>query len=154
MKRQIFSVMALLLLVATALTMSSCKKDTLTIKKQWLLLDGEDENMVDISCTKEGYVIMAELSEETAKKHNLPKDTYFINSSYEIIEIKSTSKTSGILKIKGEKGEIEDFSYRNLTNKVVIFSAPNKKAGKTIISSMGAEAFESKIPLQEYPAKD
>ena len=104
MKRQIFSVMALLLLVATALTMSSCKKDTLTIKKQWLLLDGEDENMVDISCTKEGYIIMAELSEETAKKHNLPKDTYFINSSYEIIEIKSTSKTSGVVKIKGEKG--------------------------------------------------
>lgn len=154
MKRQIFSIMALLLLVATVLTMSSCKKDTLTIKKQWLLLDGEDENMVDISCTKEGYIIMAELSEETAKKHNLPKDTYFINSSYEIIEIKSTSKTSGVVKIKGEKGEIEDLSYRNLTNKVVIFSAPNEKAGKTTISSMGAEAFESKIPLQEYPTKD
>ena len=130
MKRQIFSVMALLLLVATVLTMSSCKKDTLTIKKQWLLLDGEDENMVDISCTKEGYIIMAELSEETAKKHNLPKDTYFINSSYEIIEIKSTSKTSGVVKIKGEKGEIEDLSYRNLTNKVVIFSAPNEKADR------------------------
>ena len=110
--------------------------------------------MVDISCTKEGYIIMAELSEETAKKHNLPKDTYFINSSYEIIEIKSTSKTSGVVKIKGEKGEIEDLSYRNLTNKVVIFSAPNEKAGKTTISSMGAEAFESKIPLQEYPTKD
>ena len=154
MKRQIFSIMALLLLVATVLTMSSCKKDTLTIKKQGLLLDGEDENMVDISCTKEGYIIMAELSEETAKKHNLPKDTYFINSSYEIIEIKSTSKTSGVVKIKGEKGEIEDLSYRNLTNKVVIFSAPNEKAGKTTISSMGAEAFESKIPLQEYPTKD
>lgn len=154
MKRQIFSITALLLLVATALTMSSCKKDTLTIKKQWLLLDGEDENMVDISCTKEGYIIMAELSEETAKKHNLPKDTYFINSSYEIIEIKSTSKTSGVVKIKGKKGEIEDFSYRNLTNKVVIFSAPNEKAGKITISSIGAEAFESKIPLQEYPAKD
>ena len=59
MKRQIFSVMALLFIVVTALTMSSCKKDTLTIKKQWLLLDGEDENMVDISCTKEGYLIMA-----------------------------------------------------------------------------------------------
>ena len=154
MKRQIFSVMALLLLVATVLTMSSCKKETLTIKKQWLLLDGEEEKMVDISCTKEGYIIMAELSEETAKKHNLPKDTYFINSSYEIIEIKSTSKTSGVVKIKGEKGEIEDLSYRNLTNKVVIFSAPNEKAGKTTISSMGAEAFESKIPLQEYPTKD
>jgi len=154
MKRQIFSVMALSFIVATALTMSSCKKDTLTIKRQWLLLDGEDENMVDISCTKEGYIIMAELSEETAKKHNLPKDTYFINSSYEIIEIKSTSKTSGVVKIKGKKGEIEDFSYRNLTNKVVIFSAPNEKAGKITISSMGAEAFESKIPLQEYPAKD
>lgn len=154
MKRQIFSIMALLLLVATVLTVSSCKKDTLTIKKQWLLLDGEDENMVDISCTKEGYIIMAELSEETAKKHNLPKDTYFINSSYEIIEIKSTSKTSGVVKIKGEKGEIEDLSYRNLTNKVVIFSSPNEKAGKIIISSIGAEAFESKIPLQEYPAKD
>ena len=154
MKRQIFSVMALLLLVATVLTMSSCKKDTLTIKKQWLLLDGEDENMVDISCTKEGYIIMAELSEETAKKHNLPKDTYFINSSYEIIEIKSTSKTSGVVKIKGEKGEIEDFSYRNLTNKVVILSTPNEKAGKKTISSIGAEAFESKIPLQEYPTKD
>ena len=97
---------------------------------------------------------MAELSEETAKKHNLPKDTYFINSSYEIIEIKSTSKTSGVVKIKGEKGEIEDLSYRNLTNKVVIFSSPNEKAGKIIISSIGAEAFESKIPLQEYPAKD
>jgi len=146
--------MALSFIVATALTMSSCKKDTLTIKRQWLLLDGEDENMVDISCTKEGYIIMAELSEETAKKHNLPKDTYFINSSYEIIEIKSTSKTSGVVKIKGKKGEIEDFSYRNLTNKVVIFSAPNEKAGKITISSMGAEAFESKIPLQEYPAKD
>ena len=154
MKRQIFSVMALLLLVATVLTMSSCKKETLTIKKQWLLLDGEDENMVDISCTKEGYIIMAELSEETAKKHNLPKDTYFINSSYEIIEIKSTSKTSGVVKIKGEKGEIEDLSYRNLTNKVVIFSSPNEKAGKIIISYIGAEALESKIPLQEYPAKD
>lgn len=154
MKRQIFSIMALLLLVATVLTMSSCKKDTLTIKKQWLLLDGEDENMVDISCTKEGYIIMAELSEETAKKHNLAKDTYFINSSYEIIEIKSTSKTSGVVKIKGEKGEIEDLSYRNLNNKVVIFGFPNEKAGKIIISSIGAEAFESKIPLQEYPAKD
>ena len=58
------------------------------------------------------------------------------------------------VKIKGKKGEIEDFSYRNLTNKVVIFSAPNEKAGKITISSMGAEAFESKIPLQEYPAKD
>ena len=52
MKRQIFSITALLLLVATALTMSSCKKDTPTIKRQWLLLDGEDKNMVDISCTK------------------------------------------------------------------------------------------------------
>ena len=97
---------------------------------------------------------MAEPSEETAKKHNLPKDTYFITSSYEIIEIKSTSKTSGIVKIKGEKGKIEDINYRNLNNKVVIFSFPNEKAGKIIISSIGAEAFESKIPLQEYPAKD
>lgn len=135
--------------------MSSCKKDTLTIKRQWLLLNGEDDNvMLDISFTKDGYVIKAEQDEEIAQKHNLPKDTYFINSSYEIIEIKSTSKTSGVVKIKGEKGEIEDLSYRNLTNKVVIFSAPNEKAGKIIISSIGAEAFESKIPLQEYPAKD
>ncbi|MBF0977171.1 MAG: hypothetical protein HXK55_07315, partial [Bacteroidetes bacterium] len=47
-----------------------------------------------------------------------------------------------------------DINYRNLNNKVVIFSFPNEKAGKIIISSIGAEAFESKIPLQEYPAKD
>ena len=155
MKRQIFSVMALSFIVATALTMSSCKKDTLTIKRQWLLLNGEDDNvMLDISFTKDGYVIMAEQDEEIAQKHNLPKDTYFIITSNEIVEIKSTSKTSGVVKIKGEKGEIEDLSYRNLTNKVVIFSSPNEKAGKIIISSIGAEAFESKIPLQEYPAKD
>lgn len=155
MKRQIFSVMALSFIVATALTMSSCKKDTLTIKRQWLLLNGEDDNvMLDISFTKDGYFIMAEQDEEIAQKHNLPKDTYFIITSNEIVEIKSTSKTSGVVKIKGEKGEIEDLSYRNLTNKVVIFSSPNEKAGKIIISSIGAEAFESKIPLQEYPAKD
>lgn len=155
MKRQIFSVMALLFIVATALTMSSCKKDTLTIKRQWLLFNGEDDNvMLDISFTKDGYVIMAEQDEEIAQKHNLPKDTYFIITSNEIVEIKSTSKTSGVVKIKGEKGEIEDLSYRNLTNKVVIFSSPNEKAGKITISSIGAEAFESKIPLQEYPAKD
>lgn len=155
MKRQIFSVMALSFIVATALTMSSCKKDTLTIKRQWLLLNGEDDNvMLDISFTKDGYFIMAEQDEEIAQKHNLPKDTYFIITSNEIVEIKSTSKTSGVVKIKGKKGEIEDLSYRNLTNKVVIFSSPNEKAGKIIISSIGAEAFESKIPLQEYPAKD
>lgn len=155
MKRQIFSVMALSFIVATALTMSSCKKDTLTIKRQWLLLNGEDDNvMLDISFTKDGYFIMAEQDEEIAQKHNLPKDTYFIITSNEIVEIKSTSKTSGVVKIKGEKGEIEDLSYRNLTNKVVMFSSPNEKAGKIIISSIGAEAFESKIPLQEYPAKD
>ena len=155
MKRQIFSVMALSFIVATALTMSSCKKDTLTIKRQWLLLNGEDDNvMLDISFTKDGYFIMAEQDEEIAQKHNLPKDTYFIITSNEIVEIKSTSKTSGVVKIKGEKGEIEDLSYRNLNNKVVIFGFPNEKAGKIIISSIGAEVFESKIPLQEYPAKD
>ena len=41
MKKHFFCVIALLLVVVTSLAVSGCKKEVLTIKRQWLLLDGE-----------------------------------------------------------------------------------------------------------------
>ena len=147
MKRQIFSIMALLLLVATVLTMSSCKKDTLTIKKQWLLLDEnnkEDGYLWDISCTKDGYFIVAKHKKEMARENNLPEDTYFIKYSMEITKITSTSKTSGVIKIKYEhNNNSEEANYKDLTNNTVIFY-DNKG------HSFPAKAAEKPISLHEW----
>lgn len=142
MKRQIFSFMALLLLVATVLTMSSCKKDTLTIKKQWMgLVDGE-YTLIDISFTKDGYFIVPEQNEDWAKKYNLPKDTYFIDDvCIEIIEITSTSKTSGVIKVKGRKEGIDEIYYKDLTNNSVIFQQNN--------ITISAKAVEKPITIRE-----
>lgn len=144
MKRQIFSVMALSFIVATALTMSSCKKDTLTIKKQWLLLDENNKEkgvLWDISCTKDGYIIVARHKEEMARKNNLPEDTYFIKDSVEITKITSTSKTSGVIKIKYNS---EEANYKDLTNNTVIFY--DNKGGY----SYPAKAAEKPISLHEW----
>ena len=91
MKKHFFCVIALLLVVVTSLAVSGCKKEVLTIKRQWLLLDGEN-NVADISFTKSGYFIIAEQRKELAKKLLLPEDTYFISSSREIVNIEKTSK--------------------------------------------------------------
>ena len=118
MKKHFFCVIALLLVVVTSLAVSGCKKEVLTIKRQWLLLDGEN-NVADISFTKSGYFIIAEQRKELAKKLLLPEDTYFISSSREIVNIEKTSKTSGIIEVKDNGGTIDVLKYTELTNSTV-----------------------------------
>jgi hypothetical protein len=120
MKKHFFCVIALLLVVVTSLAVSGCKKEALAIKRQWLLLDGEN-NVADISFTKSGYFIIAEQRKELAKKLLLPEDTYFISSSREIVNIEKTSKTSGIIEVKDNGGTIDVLKYTELTNSTVRF---------------------------------
>ena len=123
------------MVVVTSLAVSGCKKEALTIKRQWLLLDGEN-NVADISFSKSGYFIIAEQRKELAKKLLLPEDTYFISSSREIVNIEKTSKTSGIIEVKDNGGTIDVLKYTELTNStvrsIIMGEKGKEKEGETI----------------------
>lgn len=150
MKKYFFCVIALLLVVVTSLAVSGCKKEALTIKRQWLLLDGEN-NVADISFTKSGYFIIAEQRKELAKKLLLPEDTYFISSSREIVNIEKTSKTSGIIEVKDNGGTIDVLKYTELTNSTVRFIIMGEKGKEKEGETIAADAIGNPITLREYP---
>lgn len=150
MKKHFFCVIALLLVVVTSLAVSGCKKEALTIKRQWLLLDGEN-NVADISFTKSGYFIIAEQRKELAKKLLLPEDTYFISSSREIVNIEKTSKTSGIIEVKDNGGTIDVLKYTELTNNTVRFIIMGEKGKEKEGETIAADAIGNPITLREYP---
>jgi hypothetical protein len=150
MKKHFFCVIALLLVVVTSLAVSGCKKEVLTIKRQWLLLDGEN-NVADISFTKSGYFIIAEQRKELAKKLLLPEDTYFISSSREIVNIEKTSKTSGIIEVKDNGGTIDVLKYTELTNNTVRFIIMGEKGKEKEGETIAADAIGNPITLREYP---
>ena len=150
MKNHFFCVIALLLVVVTSLAVSGCKKEVLTIKRQWLLLDGEN-NVADISFTKSGYFIIAEQRKELAKKLLLPEDTYFISSSREIVNIEKTSKTSGIIEVKDNGGTIDVLKYTELTNNTVRFIIMGEKGKEKEGETIAADAIGNPITLREYP---
>lgn len=150
MKKHFFCVIALLLVVVTSLAVSGCKKEVLTIKRQWLLLDGEN-NVADISFTKSGYFIIAEQRKELAKKLLLPEDTYFISSSREIVNIEKTSKTSGIIEVKDNGGTIDVLKYTELTNSTVRFIIMGEKGKEKEGETIAADAIGNPITLREYP---
>lgn len=81
--------------------------------------------MIDISVTQSGYMIDAEQDSTLAQKANLPKDSYFIKASGQIVEINETSKNSGTIRLKffNDKGKTEEglLRYSDLTNSTVIF---------------------------------
>ena len=150
MKKHFFCVIALLLVVVTSLAVSGCKKEVLTIKRQWLLLDGEN-NVADISFSKSGYFIIAEQRKELAKKLLLPEDTYFISSSREIVNIEKTSKTSGIIEVKDNGGTIDVLKYTELTNNTVRFIIMVEKGKEQEGETIAADAIGNPITLREYP---
>ena len=150
MKKHFFCVIALLLVVVTSLAVSGCKKEVLTIKRQWLLLDGEN-NVADISFSKSGYFIIAEQRKELAKKLLLPEDTYFISSSREIVNIEKTSKTSGIIKVKDNGGTIDVLKYTELTNSTVRSIIMGEKGKEKEGETIAADAIGNPITLREYP---
>ena len=150
MKKHFFCVIALLLVVVTSLAVSGCKKEVLTIKRQWLLLDGEN-NVADISFTKSGYFIIAEQRKELAKKLLLPEDTYFISSSREIVNIEKTSKTSGIIEVKDNGGTIDVLKYTELTNSTVRSIITGEKGKEKEGETIAADAIGNPITLREYP---
>ena len=150
MKKHFFCVIALLLVVVTSLAVSGCKKEALAIKRQWLLLDGEN-NVADISFTKSGYFIIAEQRKELAKKLLLPEDTYFISSSREIVNIEKTSKTSGIIEVKDNGGTIDVLKYTELTNSTVRFIIMGEKGKEKEGETIAADAIGNPITLREYP---
>lgn len=150
MKKHFFCVIALLLVVVTSLAVSGCKKEVLTIKRQWLLLDGEN-NVADISFTKSGYFIIAEQRKELAKKLLLPEDTYFISSSREIVNIEKTSKTSGIIEVKDNGGTIDVLKYTELTNSIVRSIIMGEKGKEKEGETIAADAIGNPITLREYP---
>ena len=150
MKKHFFCVIVLLLVVVTSLAVSGCKKEALTIKRQWLLLDGEN-NVADISFTKSGYFIIAEQRKELAKKLLLPEDTYFISSSREIVNIEKTSKTSGIIEVKDNGGTIDVLKYTELTNSTVRSIIMGEKGKEKEGETIAADAIGNPITLREYP---
>ncbi len=150
MKKYFFCVIALLLVVVTSLAVSGCKKEALTIKRQWLLLDGEND-VADISFTKSGYFIIAEQRKELANKLLLPEDTYFISSSREIVNIEKTSKTSGIIEVKDNGGTIDVLKYTELTNSTVRFIIMGEKGKEKEGETIAADAIGNPITLREYP---
>ena len=150
MKKHFFCVIALLLVVVTSLAVSGCKKEVLTIKRQWLLLDGEN-NVADISFTKSGYFIIAEQRKELAKKLLLPEDTYFISSSREIVNIEKTSKTSGMIEVKDNGGTIDVLKYTELTNSTVRSIIMGEKGKEKEGETIAADAIGNPITLREYP---
>lgn len=150
MKKHFFCVIALLLVVVTSLAVSGCKKEVLTIKRQWLLLDGEN-NVADISFSKSGYFIIAEQRKELAKKLLLPEDTYFISSSREIVNIEKTSKTSGIIEVKDNGGTIDVLKYTELTNSTVRSIIMGEKGKEKEGETIAADAIGNPITLREYP---
>lgn len=85
----------------------------------------QEPEMIDISVTQSGYMIDAEQDSTLAQKANLPKDTYFINASVQIVEINETSKNSGTIRLKfiDNNGDTEEklLRYSDLTNSTVIF---------------------------------
>lgn len=150
MKKHFFCVIALLLVVVTSLAVSGCKKEVLTIKRQWLLLDGEN-NVADMSFSKSGYFIIAEQRKELAKKLLLPEDTYFISSSREIVNIEKTSKTSGIIEVKDNGGTIDVLKYTELTNSTVRSIIMGEKGKEKEGETIAADAIGNPITLREYP---
>jgi hypothetical protein len=150
MKKHFFCVIALLLVVVTSLAVSGCKKEALTIKRQWLLLDGEND-VADISFTKSGYFIIAEQRKELSKKLLLPEDTYFISSSREIVNIEKTSKTSGIIEVKDNGGTIDVLKYTELTNNTVRFIIMGEKGKEKEGETIAADVIGNPITLREYP---
>ena len=138
------------MVVVISLAVSGCKKEALTIKRQWLLLDGEN-NVADISFTKSGYFIIAEQRKELAKKLLLPEDTYFISSSREIVNIEKTSKTSGIIEVKDNGGTIDVLKYTELTNNTVRFIIMGEKGKEKEGETIAADAIGNPITLREYP---
>ena len=150
MKKHFFCVIALLLVVVTSLAVSGCKKEVLTIKRQWLLLDGEN-NVADMSFSKSGYCIIAEQRKELAKKLLLPEDTYFISSSREIVNIEKTSKTSGIIEVKDNGGTIDVLKYTELTNSTVRSIIMGEKGKEKEGETIAADAIGNPITLREYP---
>ena len=150
MKKYFFCVIALLLVVVTSLAVSGCKKEALTIKRQWLLLDGEND-VADISFTKSGYFIIAEQRKELSKKLLLPEDTYFISSSREIVNIEKTSKTSGIIEVKDNGGTIDVLKYTELTNNTVRFIIMGEKGKEKEGETIEADVIGNPITLREYP---
>lgn len=138
------------MVVVTSLAVSGCKKEALTIKRQWLLLDGEN-NVADISFSKSGYFIIAEQRKELAKKLLLPENTYFISSSCEIVNIEKTSKTSGIIEVKDNGGTIDVLKYTELTNSTVRSIIMGEKGKEKEGETIAADAIGNPITLREYP---
>lgn len=126
MKKQIFSIATLMVVLATVIMTGCNKKESPSIKKQWIIkMISQEPEMIDISVTQSGYMIDAEQDSTLAKKANLPKDTYFINASVQIVEINETSKNSGTIRLKfiDNNGDTEEklLRYSDLTNSSVIF---------------------------------
>ena len=109
------------MIVLAVVIMTGCnKKESPSIKKQWIIkMISQEPEMIDISVTQSGYMIDAEQDSTLAQKANLPKDTYFINASVQIVEINGTIR----LKFFNDKGKTEEglLRYSDLTNSTVIF---------------------------------
>ena len=126
MKKRIFSIATLMVVLATVIMIGCNKKESPSIKKQWIIKTLSPEpDMFDISVTQSGYMIDAEQDSTLAKKANLPKDSYFIKASVQIVEINETSKNSGTIRLKfiDNNGDTEEklLRYSDLTNSSVIF---------------------------------
>lgn len=126
MKKRIFSIATLMVVLATVIMTGCNKKESPSIKKQWIIKTiSQEPQMFDISVTQSGYMIDAEQDSTLAQKANLPKDTYFINASVQIVEINETSKNSGTIRLKfiDNNGDTEEklLRYSDLTNSTVIF---------------------------------
>lgn len=126
MKKRIFSIATLMVVLATVIMTGCNKKESPYIKKQWIIKTiSQEPQMFDISVTQSGYMIDAGQDSTLAQKANLPKDTYFINASVQIVEINETSKNSGTIRLKfiDNNGDTEEklLRYSDLTNSSVIF---------------------------------
>ena len=108
MKKRIFSIATLMVVLATVIMTGCNKKESPSIKKQWIIKTiSQEPEMFDISVTQSGYMIDAVQDSTLAKKANLPKDSYFIKASVQIVEINETSKNSGTIRLKfiNDKGK-------------------------------------------------
>ena len=126
MKKRIFSIATLMVVLATVIMTGCNKKESPSIKKQWIIkMISQEPEMIDISVTQSGYMIDAVQDSTLAKKANLPKDSYFIKASVQLVEINETSKNSGTIRLKfiNDKGKTEEglLRYSDLTNSTVIF---------------------------------
>ena len=111
MKKRIFSIATLMVVLATVIMTGCNKKESPSIKKQWIIkMISQEPEMIDRYVTQSGYLIDAEQDSTLAKKANLPKDSYFIKASVQIVEINETSKNSGTIRLKffNDKGKTEE----------------------------------------------